>query len=694
MTSSAALAVGSVGGDVVRTFTLQETTGSAPLPVGSYISGFMAFAPGDIPTGNKAVLCKADGTTAFAVQQYDEVRLHDDGSLRGASYKFVLENAVSAGSSVDFTVIAASGLYSNSNSHEFADVIALGDYKIEAVVGGTTYTAAINDAEADIEQIGEGGVCSDWIVRVKLQNGGTDHASMWARFYFRLHTDGTTLRAQALLLNDYVENAAAISVTTASFKIGSTTICSWSSKTLYPQGSFYFGHEDQDERAYWSANEPRFYVSQDMQEMEDAGLIWALRDDAALVSALGTSPTIPTYAPDDGTYYFAGTPQDSGGGNHWLGMVTTDDAKALVSRNKNWHRRAMIMQMTSFTSPTHFYERDGYFLPVLNDLAGSYSMGTSRESVGAGASATLTITGRPSPTFSTNASHYPCWGFYPYIMTGDRIWLDEVQSHVTSLILDYDPGTSSGVNSYTRKPTINGVTYHGAVIYVIRAYAWYTRMLSNAEWLTPDSDPARQYFDDLLNLTQMPVLAAFAQACVDDNADRANLGWLHFEWAYYTLLPTWMSDYLALSLLMVAHRYPSHLTNGMIQHHVQKMCIARGADGCVYNGAAYFMGQEKNGTRNGSNDLATAWSEVYSGQDGDIDALTLLIPSPGGCPTSGLNANNPYTGGHTYPGIWHAAMTAGAKKSLTDAATVRDKLAAEEPSPADFASAPQWHLAP
>lgn len=688
---------GGGGGDtLLRTFTLHETSGTDPLPVGSYISGFAAFAPGDIPSGNHAEFRKADGTTAFAVQQYDEAAYHDDGSLRCCAYKIVTEEEVADGDTDDFTAVAASGAYSQTDSNALSDVPDYANWRTEVVVSGTTYTADLDDGDAVVRKIAAGDVCSEWIVEVKNQNGGSDHAHLWTRFHLRLYVDDT-VEICAKVYNSYLKDAASISVTSAALKNSGGTVSSWGSGTLGPQAVIRLGHVDGDHKTHWTANEPAFCITQDMAEMAEAKLMTkALASDPSLTSAIG-SPSSVTYDPYSSSGFFTGGQfQDQGGASFWIGLFSTEEAKALCTRDPAWHQRAMDLSLWSLNANMHYYEETGFTLPVVDKRHGSYSLGPDRSAVGVGASATLTITGRDT-AYSTNASHYPGWAYYAYIMTGRREWLDEMQAHAVGLILGADPNSDSGWDAYTRNSTLNGTSYaafYSPSAYNIRGSAWYARTAMNAAWVTPSNDNAQPYLENLILAEQLPALADYMQEGFDEEPTRETLGWLFADIDAYGLCAPWMDDYLATVFVLGIHRWPSLASNAFVTGHILPFNIGRALNGCPYNANAYRMCMMEGNNQYGSpvyaDPFCTDWADVYRGDETEV-GRELLIPSPGGCPSSGVNADNPYTSRtHLYPTIQHCFAIDAAVVGLAGASTVKAYFDGEMPAVATAASAPQW----
>ena len=687
---------------LLGTFAVQETSGSSSLPVGSYVNGYYGFAAGAIPSGSKPELRKSDGTTALAVQQFDSVVTNSAGDTILGAFTFKTEDALAAGSEVNYTIYSTTGSLSNTSALTTADITGSHTYKVEAVVSGTTYTALLSDyiGGSDSYVTASGSVGKEWTVSGALKNGATPHAALWARFYVRLHEDGTTISIAAKLYNSYVSNGAAIVITSCALKDGATTIDSYASVTLPPNSCVRFGKSGSPWLRHWTANEPAFHIKYSMDEMQTGNLIFKMDNSAAFITAIGTAPSPVTYDPDDPAQFFGASDQDATGGSEWNGYFPDGDAKALITQDKDWHQYALSKQIYSHLAAAHWHESTGFYPPVMNNRHLNYSLGPDRKSVGANYDATLTITGRPAK-YSVEGSHYPNWGYYPYISTGLREWFDEVQDHAISLIMIANPNTSDGTlaNAYVRNPVMGGTTYYGLApspALTLRSMAWSMRMVDNAAFLTPSDDITRDYMRDILLVSHWPAMSAWVALNISDNARREPLGLVRYSYgdsSGVTLNAPWMSGYFAIVTAMAIRRGHIDTTHAWVTHHMIKYQIGRFLNGCPYNGATYNMAQEENHTVDGSNLLAIDWADVWVG-DGALNQWELMIPGTG-CPASGFNSTWANGGGHTYPAIAYAGLAALQAAGVTGADTAVAYFAANPGgTEAEWATAPQWRIRP
>jgi hypothetical protein len=359
----------------------------------------------------------------------------------------------------------------------------------------------------------------------------------------------------------------------------------------------------------------------------------------------------------------------------------------------------MMNHMSSFAAPAHWYESSNFNVPLLNNRTYS-NMGPDRTSTirwADGSSGVgITISGG-APYYRVNASHHPAWGKYPYYRTGDHWWLDEMQAHAVGVI---------GQSSFDlRNQTIHGSVYYGMCFDLgsgegSRGMAWAQRMLDDAEWATPDNDPAKQYFSDMLTVTTYPALASYiAQANSNDalpytDPNYATLGIFDSQDnSGHSFQHPWQHDFHTVVLGMAIARGRLTTSHAYITDHVVKWIYGRASDGCPYYGVgAYNMGIRQGSDQDWATAAATAWSQV------NVNGAGVLDQSMGAfCPGSGIAA--PYGSGDGFPyaAIQHSGAEIGRFLSILKASTVGDYLIANGESDvtnAQWASLPQWYIRP
>jgi hypothetical protein len=79
-------------------------------------------------------------------------------------------------------------------------------------------------------------------------------------------------------------------------------------------------------------------------------------------------------------------------------------------------------------------------------------------------------------------AHQPSLDYVPYLLTGDRFYLDELQFWADWNLIQMNPGARKFDKGILAEQQIRG-------------YAWSLRTLGHAAWVTPDKHPMKKYFE-------------------------------------------------------------------------------------------------------------------------------------------------------------------------------------------------------
>jgi hypothetical protein len=98
----------------------------------------------------------------------------------------------------------------------------------------------------------------------------------------------------------------------------------------------------------------------------------------------------------------------------------------------------------------------------------------------------------PAPAESgwvAESAHQPDLAFVPYLLTGRRALLDELQAQAAWNVLSVWPGPRGAPGAAADVNMINSRE--------VRSAAWAMRQLNEAAWISPDDDPQAGYFRDV-----------------------------------------------------------------------------------------------------------------------------------------------------------------------------------------------------
>lgn len=212
---------------------------------------------------------------------------------------------------------------------------------------------------------------------------------------------------------------------------------------------------------------------------------------------------------------------------------------------------------------------------------------------------------KASTGWTPDTAHAPSLTALPYLATGDRYYLDELQAQANWSMLTVDPnyrGKSAGIVESQQ----------------IRAQAWTLRTLADAATLSPDADPAKDYFESKLenNLTylnEMYVLGGardFAGQLEGYSGDGGNRD--------ANMIQPWQDDYLTQSLAYVALQgfaSAESLVEWKLNFEAGRFISEDLGFDPLYGPTGDFI--HRAGTKTALGPYFTTWSQLYQANFGD-----------------------------------------------------------------------------
>lgn len=174
-----------------------------------------------------------------------------------------------------------------------------------------------------------------------------------------------------------------------------------------------------------------------------------------------------------------------GGGRPDIGPTTMFQAAWLTSGDPRAALFSIGQAESAGAVPWHMWDPRGGWLDERR---------TSRMWYDERAARPLQALAQPPPTlretgWDPQASHQPDLAFVPYLLTGRRAFLDELQAQAAWNVLVTWPGTRE----------VEGAARGVNVIHErqVRSGAWAMRQLGEAAWISPDGDQQQDYFRDV-----------------------------------------------------------------------------------------------------------------------------------------------------------------------------------------------------
>lgn len=430
------------------------------------------FAVGDLKAGEAVTGALASGVAVPL--QFDVKASHADGSVRHAIISGVLAKAA-ADEAIKLQLVKASAQPSTA-----AFTTSKTDASVVLKIAGVAYSASLADATKSLSWLG-GSIANEAIYDAPLKDAqGVAHPRLTARFGIRSYVSGQA-RVEVVIENTKTWVAASNETYDVDVTVNGRLVYSKTALTHYSH-------------ARW-----RNVVCTDMREMRiilnTAYLIStkavsnydqsikvsesALAAVEAQVASVSTGPmTIGVVNPAMG----------STGGRPDIGPLPGWTVMYLLSADERARKAMTVNAEGSGTWSTHYRdETTGYPIRVDNEknklLSFHYNMSSSGPlPVPRCVNNDWDLAHNPN---AADDSHQPSLVYFPYLISGDYYYLEEL--HFWAATNPF--GTAAGASG-------EGL---GLVRWTqLRGQAWSMRTLGHAAYITPDDHYMKPYFSKML----------------------------------------------------------------------------------------------------------------------------------------------------------------------------------------------------
>lgn len=546
----------------VTEFSVHNPTAS-PMPAGTHVFFGLPMIKGKTPASTHILEVRrvSDG---LRIVTDDAMRgTYADGTLRWARIGFALPDAIAAGGSADFRLWARQASPAGA-------AVAWGDWnglRVEATIGGTTWTAALGDPEVSRTYL-DGPLTQGRRIVAAFKNGGTPHAELRAVFYAERLSTGDT-RFDVAVVNGGVANSVNYTASSLVLRDDSTTFStesdvvlkSWDFRAIATAKGYPYG----------SAAHPEFHIRYDRWDLSESGAF----PDVVPEQTYTTDLTPKTWPDTQGRYT---ANWQSGGGSPMIGLMPGWSYRALVAQGtangpaleQEDRVHALIIGTCGNSGP---WDSSGEVI-VLTDQAYS-GMGPARSGHSWNSSGPTQITGgSASPWNNTrteagNPSHQPGGPVLQGYLSGRPIFQDLCMGlEAGGLMVQNGKLAPEEGSQFSRNPTVGSTTYYGAIHYnQVRSSGWQARTLSAVAHMLPDAHPANPYYTDRLTATADFWTAAWADAPTEHKAHGYFGGWflsdgfITSESGKDVLISPWMMGYWTQAASQMVLRDQMPVTN-------------------------------------------------------------------------------------------------------------------------------------
>ena len=538
-----------------------------------------AFGPGKLARESRLMARLADGKQVAL--QVDAKAFHDDGSVRHAVISGILpapgakalvfglvkgesRDRAEPGSPapVEATpaALARSGLTAN----------------VTLVLGDKHYGASLERLLAQGKPVTwlKGPIAHEWLVSAPLaERNGSEHPHLAARFAVRWYPGLKKARVDVTIENNWAYEPAPQNFTyDAEIEVGGKTV-------HRAEGMTHYHHARWRKLAWWGGD-PALHLRHDSRQLIDSRALpnydqeVMIREGALL----------------DANARFAGSKAEPMGVGLALPGMPTTGGRGDIGLQPEW-AVAYLLSMD---------QRAKRVTMGTADLAGSWSMHYRDRRTGRPVSLLdypyMTLLGKRSDTLNRatgkfeafpecatgcrtpnrhDIAHQPNFAYLPYLVSGDHYYLEELQFWAM-----YDAFASNPRYREDRKGLLKPNQ--------VRGQGWALRTLAEAAYISPDDDPLKQHFVQIVNSNLDWYNAAYT-----NNRDANALGIIidGFALGYLdkTAIAPWQDDFFTSAVGRAAElgfRKAAPLLRWKAQYPVSRMI---GKDSCWITAAMYAM---------------------------------------------------------------------------------------------------------
>ncbi len=480
------------------------------------------FANGDVPAGASVVAVDGNGTAIPL--QVDVKARNRDGSLRHA---IVTLDIAHLPHGTDYPVVLERGLARGATPIGLSALPKDFDARVDLNAAGSHLTASIRELLAhSVPKLWlSGPLVTEWWVAGPLRDSnGQPDPLMHVEFGIRSYGKGRPLRVEVDVENDWTWVAhPRTEFYDASIQVGG--------KTVFVKPSMEQPAQSRWRKVFWvdGSVAPDVLIKPPLKYLEHVGVVPNYDPNI--------DPNDPSFAglvrrylkedrsPMSHGIIEAGMPNTGQRGD--IGPLPAWTVDFLVSGTKTAADMMYSAADLSGGFPVHYRNiKTGY--PMTTEESPKIS--TNYNFVGrSGHYLQRPITGgRRGPLFP-DASHEPSLDFVPYLLTGERYYLQELIFW-------------SQWNSWGTAPGTHGFEKSLFGWDQLRGQAWSLRTLAQAAYITPDSNPAKQTL-----LRELKANADWYNKHYTDNPD-ANIFHLTYVGGRFMWMPPWMDDFMMWSV--------------------------------------------------------------------------------------------------------------------------------------------------
>lgn len=457
--------------------TVHLRAASGNLMPGEVTSFGQAFAPGDVPSG-AGVVGAVNGQTVPL--QMDIKATHADGSVRHALLTLAVPQTVTA-SNLDVTLArSAAPTRATTTAAQVAQDLLTRGYDLKVEVTTQDGQLHVTDAAAALSQaIAKGlDVWMNGPFATEFRVNAPITTDLLGQFDIRAYSNGA-VRTDVTIANDWInsKNGALTQPDNITYNVDVKE----NGRTTLSYNLVHHKNADWHHQVWSHITPPAIHVTRDIDYLERTGAVPAfdtsikvdeatLKNDWTALQQADTRPMGPALV----TTYMPTT-----GGRPDIGELPAWQVLYLLSQDPR--AEAVMLANADAAGSIPWHLRDAATgLPITIDNHPGISTIWGN---GSGADRFTEAYDTGDTRWTPDNAHFPALSYLPYLLTGDRYYLDQLQAEANWPMLNQGA-------SY--RQMAKGL--FEAANEQVRGQAWGMRSLGYAAYVTPDSDPLKAYF--------------------------------------------------------------------------------------------------------------------------------------------------------------------------------------------------------
>ncbi|HEX4159683.1 MAG TPA: hypothetical protein VHY79_14545 [Rhizomicrobium sp.] len=429
-----------------------------------------AFARGDVPPGTKIEAVDEHGTVIPL--QVDRKATHPDGSLRHAVVTLLIPH-LGSGQEMPVTLRRSERAIATDVAVSTSSLPSDFDAVVDLNLGGhhLVATARALLAQGRPETWLSGPLVTEWWVSGPFTDGrGVADPHLYARFGIRCYGKGQPLRLDIAVENDWTfVPHPRTEVYDAEIRIGG--------KIVFTKTGMIQPAQTRWRKGFWWSEPVSVYVKQNLDYLKKARVIPNYDPDLH-VSEKALANTYKRFEASDRDPMGAGTIMKympTTGGRPDIAPLPQWQAMYLLSMDPRAYQMTLQEADLGAGFPSHYRNKKTGSPTVPED---DPNISTDGDLFGRPGQLEVPDTGGYRSLLIPDTAHEPALDFVPYLVTGDRFYLEELEFWAEWNAMDCGPkyhGFATGLVSWGQE----------------RGQAWSLRTLAQAEYIAPDNDPLK-----------------------------------------------------------------------------------------------------------------------------------------------------------------------------------------------------------